>query len=133
MKRRSISAAFALLVAVTLVAGSILPAAADSKTKAKKGGLTEDQKIVHLLNRMGFGPRPGDLERVRAMGIDKYIDQQLHPDRIDDAAAEARLRGFSSLKMDIAQIYDKYPAPNEVARELLTEIPPLMNAFGRHR
>src|SRR5687768_10344928 len=104
MRRRSISAAFALLIAVTLVTGAIFPVAADTKTKSKKGGLTEDQKIMHLLNRTGFGPRPGDVERVKAMGIDKYIDQQLHPDRIDDAATEARLRGFTSLKMDIAQI-----------------------------
>ena len=118
MKRASISAAFALLIAVTLVAGAVFPVAADTKTKSKKGGLTEDQKIAHLLNRTGFGPRPTDLERVKAMGIDKYIDQQLHPERIDDAATEARLRGFTSLKMDIAQIYDKYPAPNEVARKL---------------
>ncbi|HJQ69516.1 MAG TPA: DUF1800 domain-containing protein [Blastocatellia bacterium] len=130
MKRRSISAAFALLVAVTLLASAILPAAADTKSKAKKGGLTEDQKIVHLLNRMGYGPRPGDVERVRAMGIEKYIDQQLHPDRIDDAAIEARLRGFASLKMDVAQIYDKYPAPNEIARELGLRMPDPANQQG---
>jgi uncharacterized protein (DUF1800 family) len=118
MKRRTISATFALLIAVSLAAGAILPVGADTKKRSTKSGLTEDQKIVHLLNRTGFGPRPGDVERVKQIGITNYIDQQLHPERIDDAAIEARLRGFSSLKMDIAQIYDKYPAPNEIAREL---------------
>jgi uncharacterized protein (DUF1800 family) len=130
MKRRSISAAFALFIAVTLVTGAVFPVAADTKTKSKKGGLTEDQKILHLLNRTAFGPRPGDVERVRAMGIDKYIDQQLHPDRIDDAATEARLRGFTSLKMDIAEIYDKYPAPNQVARALGLRMPNPVNQQG---
>ncbi|HEX5736571.1 MAG TPA: DUF1800 domain-containing protein [Blastocatellia bacterium] len=130
MKRRTIPAAFALLIAVTLFTGAIFPVAADTKTKARKGGLTEEQKIMHLLNRTGFGPRPGDVERVRAMGIDKYIDQQLHPDRIDDASTEARLRGFASLKMDVAQIYDKYPAPNQIARELGLRMPDPVNQQG---
>ena len=41
--------------------------------------LTADQAILHALNRLGFGPRPGDLERVRQMGLDPYIEQQLNP------------------------------------------------------
>jgi uncharacterized protein (DUF1800 family) len=123
MKRLSTRTAFALLVAVSLAAGAISPASADTKKKSAKNSLTEDQKIVHLLNRTGFGPRPGDVERVKRIGIEKYIDQQLHPDRIDDAATEARLRGFASLNMDIAEIYDKYPAPNEIARELGLRMP----------
>ena len=43
-----------------------------------------DKAIVHVLNRIGFGPRPGDVERVRAIGLQRYIDQQLHPERIAD-------------------------------------------------
>ena len=118
MKRRSISAAFALLIAVMLVTGAIFPVAADTKTKSKKAGLTEEQKIIHLLNRIGFGPRPGDVEEVKRIGIDKYIDQQLHPERIDDSALQAKLAGFDSLGMTVASIYQKYPAPQFIAREL---------------
>src|ERR1035438_5476070 len=40
--------------------------------------LTTDQQIVHVLNRLTFGPRPGDIEEVRRIGVDKWIDQQLH-------------------------------------------------------
>src|SRR5262249_41935256 len=80
--------------------------------------LTEDQRVLHLLNRIGFGPRPGDVERVKRMGIDKYIDRQLHPDRIDDQGMQARLAGLDSLHMSVAQVYEKYPAPNMIAREL---------------
>ena len=67
---------------------------------------------------MGYGPRPGDVQRVRQMGIDKYIDQQLHPGSMDDSETEARLSGLSSLRMDIAEIYEKYPQPNKVAQGL---------------
>ena len=47
--------------------------------------LTEDEAILHALNRLGFGPRPGDVERVRAMGLEKWIDEQLNPQSIPDA------------------------------------------------
>jgi len=51
----------------------------------------DDAAIVHVLNRIGFGPSPGDVEKVRAMGLERYLDQQLHPERIADAAMHARL------------------------------------------
>src|SRR5580765_7885670 len=52
---------------------------------------TDDQTIVHVLGRTSFGPRPCDLERVRDMGLQRYIDEQLHPERINDARMNARL------------------------------------------
>jgi uncharacterized protein (DUF1800 family) len=106
------------MIVATLALGSIAPAIADSKSRTASRGLTEDQKIVHLLNRTGFGPRPGDVERVKRIGIDKFIDQQLHPERLEDSAAELRLKNLDSLGMSIAEIYEKYPAPNQLAREL---------------
>ena len=46
--------------------------------------LTADQKILHALSRLTFGARPGDIERVRAMGLEKWIDLELHPERIEE-------------------------------------------------
>jgi uncharacterized protein (DUF1800 family) len=46
----------------------------------------------HILNRLAFGPRPGDVERIRRIGVDRWIEQQLHPERIDDRATQARIR-----------------------------------------
>ncbi|HLG16675.1 MAG TPA: DUF1800 domain-containing protein [Blastocatellia bacterium] len=124
--RRHLTDAVAVIIVATLALGGILPAvAADSKSKPRK--LTEDQKVIHLLNRLGYGPRPGDVERVKKLGIDKYIDQQLHPDRLDDSATEARLKGLESLNMTIAQVQDKYPAPQFLAREIGLR-PPRANA-----
>lgn len=84
---------------------------AQSMTKSKSKGLTEEQKIIHVLNRLGFGARPGDVEKVKAIGLSKYIEQQLNPNSIDDSATEAKLRNFDVLKLSNDELFSKYPAP----------------------
>ncbi|MGH8056972.1 MAG: DUF1800 family protein, partial [Candidatus Entotheonellia bacterium] len=74
-----------------------------AETRGDAAGLTQEQQIIHLLNRMGYGPRPGDIERVKRIGIDRYIQQQLSPEHLDDSATEARLAGLDSLRMPIAE------------------------------
>jgi hypothetical protein len=69
----------------------------------------DDQAIVHVLNRIGFGPRPGDVQQVRLMGVDKWIDQQLHPERIaENPALDAKLKPLESMKLPMWQIMEKY-------------------------
>ena len=68
--------------------------------------LTDHQKAVHVLNRLGFGPRPGDVERVEQMGVDAYIHQQLHPETIDDAKADAATARFETQSMSSARLMD---------------------------
>jgi hypothetical protein len=116
--RRAASAVLALAIAGMLALAAIVPVVADSKSKAVSSGLTPDQKIIHLLNRIGYGPRPGDVERVKQMGIEKYIDLQLHPERIDDPAIEAKLANYPSLRMSLTEIQEKYPPPQLLARQL---------------
>ncbi|HYC92568.1 MAG TPA: DUF1800 domain-containing protein [Thermoanaerobaculia bacterium] len=55
---------------------------------------TERQRAEHALNRLAFGARPGDVERVLRTGVDRWIAQQLHPERIDDRAVEARVARY---------------------------------------
>ncbi len=74
----------------------------------------EHKRALHALNRLTFGPRPGDVDRVTALGVDKWIDQQLHPDRIDDHAVEARLAPFRTLHMDTRQIVENFPPPQVI-------------------
>jgi len=90
------------------------------KSRGTKSAVTlnEDQRILHVLNRLGFGARPGDVERVKALGVDKYIEQQLFPEKIDDSASEARLQNLESLRLTTAQIYEKYPQPNQLLQQL---------------
>src|ERR1700691_6012554 len=56
--------------------------------------LNEDQAILHALNRLAYGPRPGDVERIRQMVLEKWIDQQLHPESIDDSALNTRVEKY---------------------------------------
>ncbi|MGA7791471.1 MAG: DUF1800 domain-containing protein [Candidatus Acidiferrales bacterium] len=120
---------FIFILAASTFAGPYLLAASDKKdskgktaesSKSMKGvpteGLTEDEAILEALNRLGFGPRPGDLERVKEMGLQKWIDQQLHPDSIDDSALDARLQRFPTLKMSSAKLLDEFPEPQLAAR-----------------
>src|SRR5579862_6478239 len=76
------------------------------------------KQVVHALNRLTFGPRPGDIERVTAMGLDKWIDQQLHPDHIDDSALDARLAPFRTLHMDTREMVENFP-PGPVIRAVM--------------
>jgi hypothetical protein len=72
--------------------------------------------ILHLLKRTSYGPRPGDLERVREIGLAKYIDQQLHPERLADAAMSARLSGFDTLDMSTRELAERYYIPAMMER-----------------
>ena len=107
----------ALLVAIML-ATPALAALGDPGKDPKKPRLTEDQRIVHVLNRLGFGARPGDVERVKAMGLENYINQQLNPEKIDDAVAENKLKELISLNMTTAELYEKFPQPGQLLRQL---------------
>ena len=80
--------------------------------------LTEDQKILHVLNRLGFGARPGDVEKVKAIGIQKYIDQQLNPATIADTTAEAKVKNLEVFNMSTAEVFAKYPNPGALLRQL---------------
>jgi uncharacterized protein (DUF1800 family) len=84
----------------------------------KQRSLTEDQRILHVLNRLGFGARPGDVERVKAMGLENYINQQLNPEKITDAAAETKLAELTTLNMSTAELYGKFPQPGQLLRQL---------------
>lgn len=79
--------------------------------------LTEDQAIEHALNRLGYGPRPGDIERVRQIGLEKWIDQQLHPDSIGDSALDQRLEKYPTLSMSSKQLLEEFPPPNQAAKQ----------------
>jgi uncharacterized protein (DUF1800 family) len=85
---------------------------------AKAPALTEQQRILHVLNRLGFGARPGDVERVKAMGLENYINQQLNPEKISDSAAENKLADLSTLNMTTAELYGKFPQPGQLLRQL---------------
>lgn len=87
-------------------------AEARAKTQAQKAApLTQKERAAHALNRLTFGPGPGDVERVQAMGVRKWIDLQLHPERIDDSALDARLKNYPATAMSLDDLVRKFPPP----------------------
>jgi uncharacterized protein (DUF1800 family) len=111
--------ALALLSTGALVCGALaVGGSAQQQQQAQAGRLSEEQRILHVLNRLGFGARPGDVERVRAMGVEQYIKQQLDPQRIPDALAESKVSHLSSLRMSTAELYAKYPQPGALLRQM---------------
>ncbi len=114
----------AAILAVSLAVSATCLVAADKKKKktaaeAKPATpvivqMDESKRAVHVLNRLTFGARPGDAERVAAVGVDEWIEQQLHPERIDDSALSARLGGFKTLAMTSQQMVEAFPPPQVV-------------------
>jgi uncharacterized protein (DUF1800 family) len=113
----------ALLLSLTLAA-PVLPAKKTpkqgSEDKAAQAQfqkkLSKDDQIRHALDRLTFGPRPGDFERVKKLGLKKWIDQQLHPDRItEDKELTARLERLDTLSLPREELVRRYPTPQLIA------------------
>ena len=110
-----------LSVAIALPAAPAFPATGLKEKKAKDGALkglpitelSEDEAILHALNRLAYGPRPGDVERIRQLGLAKWIDQQLNPPSLDDHAVEARLESFPTIRMSTSKLLAEYPRPKQ--------------------
>jgi len=77
----------------------------------------DDRTVTHVLNRIAFGPRPGDIERVKAIGIERYIDEQLRPERIPDGGMNARLAALQTIGMSSRELAEKFERPAIEARK----------------
>ena len=79
---------------------------------------TADEQVNHLLSRLTFGARAGDAEAVRAMGVDKWIDLQLHPERIGDSKSDQYFAALESYNTSSQELQRKYPPPNQLLQRL---------------
>jgi uncharacterized protein (DUF1800 family) len=91
---------------------------AKKKEKPADVGPNEQKRAVQALNRLAFGPRPGDVQQVMAMGVDRWIDLQLHPDKIPDSAVETRLAAFRTLHMSSKEIAEEFP-DNQMIKQVM--------------
>src|SRR6202044_38162 len=93
--------------------------ALDKKFKGKLPitELTEDEAIFHAMNRLAYGPRPDDVEQIRQMGLEKWIEQQLHPETIEDAALNQRLQRYPSITMSSKRLLAEFPRPDQNANQ----------------
>ena len=111
MGRVTLRAAAILLVPACLGAGSPSrpPVPADEDCR----------RAVHALNRLGFGPRPGDLERVLSIGVSRWTEEQLHPETIADPIAEDAVSSLPTLAMADTDLIDKFEKPTREARRFV--------------
>ena len=103
------------------VLGALLlaPAFATAQSSATPQGLREqtaDQQVLQVLNRLAFGPRPGDVLKVRTMGVDAWIDQQLHPERINDDAMDQMLSRYPLLEEDQSALASQFAQAQRESR-----------------
>ncbi len=111
-----------LLVAVVFLL-NFLPTIAAGRFDQK---LSTDKQVIHVLNRLTFGPRPGDVEQVRKMSVEKWIDLQLHPDRIvETPILETKLKPLQTLQLANWELLQKYP-PVPAAFTVKPLVPPLL-------
>jgi uncharacterized protein (DUF1800 family) len=99
----------------SLLLGAALASVATIRIAAVRPPV-DDRAIAHVLNRIGYGPRPGDVESVRRLGIAVYTDQQLHPERVSDAAMTSRLAGLTTLDLSSREIALRFERPALQAR-----------------
>jgi uncharacterized protein (DUF1800 family) len=122
MLRRPAALALAALVSLGPALGFAQEMAPGGKKKAAKTvtpkRLNDEQRALHLLDRITYGPRPGEVERARKMGWEKYLDEQLRPERVSDQVAEAKLAALPTLRMSNEEIAAQYPPAQVLRREL---------------
>jgi uncharacterized protein (DUF1800 family) len=110
--RRTLIAASLALACITILA---FGKRKDQKVATQ---MPEPKRALHALQRLTFGPRPGEVDRVAAMGVDKWIDLQLNPNKIDDSNLDARLAPFRTLRMDTREIVENFP-PQPVIKAVM--------------
>jgi uncharacterized protein (DUF1800 family) len=107
-----------LLLLVTAIAALLALA---PSAMAQKAPAPDRNEIIHVLNRITFGPRPGDVEMVQKMGLNNYIQQQLHPETIDDSAVDQALAQLPLMQMSAEQLAALYVDEKKMAKEKKAE------------
>ena len=108
----------ALLLVCASLACAVPQLLARKKDKVSSPGTNQQKRAVQALNRLTFGPRPGDVQQVMAMGVDRWIDLQLHPEKIPDGTVESRLAAFRTLHMSSKEIAEEFP-DNQMIKQVM--------------
>jgi uncharacterized protein (DUF1800 family) len=136
------SGALGTLASLAGCANAAKPAAMRALSTAEvssiraNASVTDLARATHVLNRLGFGPRPGDLEQVLAIGVDSYLEQQLNPAQIRlSEALQVELNALPTLRMQIGELTGEYQvAIAQFQSQQVTSTPPLPTApLGRRQ
>jgi uncharacterized protein (DUF1800 family) len=119
--RRSLDRIFCALLTASLAALPGFASPSPALDAVEKPPLTPREKAIHVLNRLAFGPRPGDVEQVMRIGVAAWIEHQLHPERISDARLSERLARLSTLSLSSRELFDRFEKPVREARHKLQQ------------
>ena len=114
---------------IKLAAAERLIPLPSSTSKGHTARLNEDQKVLQLLNRITFGARPGDVARVKEVGIDRFLEEQLQSEAIDDSELAKRLEVLPTQQLASAELYQLYPPPQAAEQRVNQKNAPPV--FGR--
>ncbi|HEX9669268.1 MAG TPA: DUF1800 family protein, partial [Thermoanaerobaculia bacterium] len=108
--------AAALAALAVLVMAAAAPAPSALHMPWREAGWSEREAAAHLLDRFAFGARPGEVERVVAMGLDRWMERQLAAD-LPDRDLDRRLARFDALEMSAAEMARQFPRPPRLLAE----------------
>ena len=115
--------------AMLMLLATLLLTDAAISSDAPLSDLTTEQQALHLLDRLSYGPRPGDLDHVMTVGVDRYLEEQLHPERLQNPAAlTADLSGLSLYSMSYADLFNRFGPP---AKREAGDSPEMRKKFAR--
>jgi uncharacterized protein (DUF1800 family) len=123
--RGSIEALIAGVLCVLLAGQPVLAAGPVPRRgpTANSNQIQNDERVLHALNRLTFGPRPGDVAAVEAIGLNKWFEMQLDPARIDDSALEAKLQMFPAMQLSQADLFERYPGQQQIRAMAERDVP----------
>lgn len=85
---------------------------------ASAASIPSDLREIHVLNRLAFGPSPGDIERVKSLGVDRYIESQLYPKAISmPQSLTAKLDSLETLRLSSPQLFMEYGPPSYAGKQ----------------
>ncbi len=117
MRKRAVTGLIAVICLGTFpgISAYAKKKTSDATSALFRKQIPKDERPVHALNRLTFGPRPGDVANVKRIGVKKWIDQQLHPSRIaENPVLTEKLKVLDSLSMTTEQLVQNYPEPQMV-------------------
>ena len=129
MRRNSLSSFLSPTLQSAVAAAVILPLSvspvtlsaetpADMHRTAVSSPLTSDEKLLQVLNRFTYGPRPGDLEHIRTIGLQAWFNEQLSPQKIDDSALDKRLADYPAMQLSLKDLMQRFPNQQVIRRTI---------------
>lgn len=108
------------------LAGAVMLARRAHAAAPTGAPLSADERALHALNRLGYGPRPQDAAAIAAQGagpwLERFLAEQLEPRRLaQPEVLTQRLGGMQVLRLGQAELVGRYREALKSVREAKRE------------